>query len=299
MEELMARSGITDKSLLGLQVLWLIVALLAGAQLNAELVTKTITGPITGDQITFDLYLPESYGERGERYPVIYNLHGRGGSYQSRAQMRFRQAMVRAIAKGILPPVISVYPDGTKNGWYADSKDRTLRIETHIIREIIPWVDENCRTKASRDFRVIQGMSMGGYGASLLAVKFPELFCICVNYDGAMWNWENMTKQSRQWKPVAPVMFDNDREYYERTSSPWTFASFNRDRIKGQVRFRTIVGSLGEWLQNWQNHLHSLGIEMDYVETNCKHNLECLHEAAGEGSFRLMAEQFAKAAKKE
>ena len=38
---------------------------------------------------------------------------------------------------------------------------------------------------------------------------------------------------------------------------------------------------------------------MDYVETNCKHNLECLHEEAGEGSFRLMAEQFVQATKKE
>ena len=194
-----------------------------------------------------------------------------------------------------LPPVIAVYPDGTKNSWYADSKDRTILIETHIIREIIPWIDTNYNTKPSRGFRVIQGFSMGGYGASLLAVKFPELFSVCINYDGGMWNWEDMTSKSRKWQPVAPVLFDNDKIYYESNSSPWKFANLNKDKIKGQLQFRTLVGSLGLRLQKWRNHLTSLEIEMDYVDTECRHDLKCLHEKAGDGSFRLMGEQFAKA----
>ena len=155
--------------------------------------------------------------------------------------------------------------------------------------------DTNYNTKSSRGFRVIQGFSMGGYGASLLAVKFPELFSVCINYDGGMWNWEDMTSKSRKWQPVAPVLFDNDKIYYESNSSPWKFANLNKDKIKGQLQFRTLVGSLGLRLQKWRNHLNSLEIEMDYVDTECRHDLKCLHEKAGDGSFRLMAEQFVKA----
>lgn len=91
-------------------------------------------------------------------------------------------------------------------------------------------------------------------------------------------------------------MFGNDKEYYDATSSPWTLAESNKDRIKGQVQFRTIVGSLGSRLRLWRDHFNSLGLQMDYVETNCKHNLVCLHEEAGDGSFRLIAEQFESAA---
>ena len=203
--------------------------------------------------------------------------------------------MQQAIAKGILQPVIGIYPDGTKNGWYADSKDRSILVETNIIREIIPWVDANYNTRASREFRVIQGFSMGGYGASLYAVKFPELFSICINYDGGMWNWENMLRKSRKWEPVAPVLFDNDKKFYDETSSPWNLALVNQDKIRGKLQFRTLVGSLGSGLEKWRDHIHSLSIKMDYVDTKCRHNLKCLHEEAGNESFRLMDKQFSRA----
>ena len=294
MKQIIKHAMNAKKTYIALPVILLVFVLSAVQQVQGELKTKTITGRISGEKITFDIYLPESYRKEGVGYPVIYNLHGRGGSYKSGGA--FRAAMKKAIADGILPPVIAVYPDGTKNGWYADSKDRSILIETHIIREIIPWVDANYNTKVSRDFRVIQGFSMGGYGASLLAAKFPELFSVCINYDGAMWNWKNMMRKSKKWQSVAPVMFDNDKTYYENNSSPWAFATLNRDKIKGRLQFRTLVGSLGSGLQEWRDHLNSLDIEMDYVETKCRHNLQCLHEEAGDGSFRLMTKQFAKAA---
>ena len=294
MKQIIKHAMNAKKTYIALPVILLVFVLSAVQQVQGELKTKTITGRISGEKITFDIYLPESYRKEGVGYPVIYNLHGRGGSYKSGGA--FRAAMKKAIADGILPPVIAVYPDGTKNGWYADSKDRSILIETHIIREIIPWVDANYNTKVSRDFRVIQGFSMGGYGASLLAAKFPELFSVCINYDGAMWNWKNMMRKSKKWQSVAPVMFDNDKTYYENNSSPWAFATLNRDKIKGRLHFRTLVGSLGSGLQEWRDHLNSLDIEMDYVDTKCRHNLQCLHEEAGDGSFRLMTKQFAKAA---
>ena len=294
MKQIIKHAMNAKKTYIALPVILLVFVLSAVQQVQGELKTKTITGRISGEKITFDIYLPESYRKEGVGYPVIYNLHGRGGSYKSGGA--FRAAMKKAIADGILPPVIAVYPDGTKNGWYADSKDRSILIETHIIREIIPWVDANYNTKVSRDFRLIQGFSMGGYGASLLAAKFPELFSVCINYDGAMWNWKNMMRKSKKWQSVAPVMFDNDKTYYENNSSPWAFATLNQDKIKGRLQFRTLVGSLGSGLQEWRDHLNSLDIEMDYVETKCRHNLQCLHEEAGDGSFRLMTKQFAKAA---
>ena len=259
---------------------------------KGTLMTVTINGQISGDKITFDVLLPEAYTYSGEDYPVVYNLHGRGGAYNAIDREWFGEAIEEAITEGNLPPVIAVFPDGTKSGWYTDSKDSANLIETHIIREIIPWVDNNLNTKASKEFRVIQGFSMGGYGASLFAVKFPDLFSICINWDGAMWTWESMNRSSERWPAVAPFMFNNDSIYYDRNSSPWTIAERNKNRIKGQVKFRTVIGSLGSGLEKWRDHLISLDIEMDYIDTPCKHNLPCLHKEAGEDGFLLMKKQF-------
>jgi len=228
----------TRTSFIALPMILLVFVLSAVKPVQGEFKTTTIMGKISGKKITFDIYLPENYRKKGVGYPVIYSLHGRGGFYENGGA--FHPPIKKAIADGVLPPVIAVYPDGTKNSWYTDSKDRTILIETHIIREIIPWIDTNYNTKPSRGFRVIQGFSMGGYGASLLAVKFPELFSVCINYDGGMWNWEDMTSKSRKWQPVAPILFDNDKIYYESNSSPWKFANINKDKIKAVAALNVI-----------------------------------------------------------
>ena len=296
--------------LLGLVITFLLIHGTASSQYNntkdkrtskykGTIMTININGNISGDKITFDVYLPPGYKNEGSGFPVVYNLHGRGGAYNAIDREWFGLTLEKAIIEGVLPPVISIFPDGTKSGWYADSKDSTNLIETHIIHEILPWVDANLNTRASRGFRVIQGFSMGGYGASVYAVKYPELFGLCINYDGAMRNWESMKRGSKNWPAVAPVMFGNDSVFYSQTASPWKLAEKNREKIKDRVIFRTLVGSLGDRLLKWKKHLDSLNIEMDYIDTKCGHNLPCLHEEAGEGSFRLMATQFKNAEKNE
>ena len=128
--------NIAKKFDINVNLVLLVLSVALFPQVQGELKTINITGKISNKEITFDVYLPENYNKNGAGYPVIYSLHGRGGSHKSGAA--FRVSMEKAIAKGILPPVIAVYPDGTKNGWYADAKDRSILIETNIIREIIP-----------------------------------------------------------------------------------------------------------------------------------------------------------------
>ena len=66
-----------------LSMISLIFLVFAVQKVQGELKTKTITGKVSGKKITFDIYLPESYRKERPGYPVIYNLHGRGGSYKS------------------------------------------------------------------------------------------------------------------------------------------------------------------------------------------------------------------------
>jgi len=168
-------------------------------------------------------------------------------------------------------------------GFYvvADSKDGTKPAETNLIRELISHIDANYRTRASREYRIIQRFSMGGYGACALAVKYPELFRVCVNYDGALHNWKSLSSRRRK---IASEIFDNDGDYYNKFS-PWYNATQHAEAIRDKVEFRMVIGALSEFNQRYQKHLQGLNIPVDYVQTTCGHNLDCLFKEAGVESF--------------
>jgi S-formylglutathione hydrolase FrmB len=58
------------------------------------------------------------------------------------------------------------------------------RFEDHFIREIIPHVDANYRTIASRDGRGVDGFSLGGFMSAKLGAKFPQMFSTAGAFDG-------------------------------------------------------------------------------------------------------------------
>lgn len=118
---------------------------------------------------------------------------------------------------------------------------------------------------------VIQGCSMGGYGAAAISAKYPELFSVCVIFDGALHDWQSLSKRR---KAVASEIFGNSERHYKRFS-PWKDARLDADRIRDRVSYRMVVGSLREFNRNYRQHLEGLGLSVDYVEKGCDHNLVC------------------------
>jgi enterochelin esterase family protein len=128
-------------------------------------------------------YLPPGYAADGARYPVIYFLSGFTGN----GRMHFNFSpfvepmdarLDRLIGQGLMPPAICVFPDClTRLGGsqYCDSS-ATGAYEDYVIAEIVPFVDGQLRTHASRDHRGVTGKSSGGYGAMRLAMRHPDVF---------------------------------------------------------------------------------------------------------------------------
>ncbi len=80
--------------------------------------------------------------------------------------------------------------DGNGGGWFADWVDTTTalgpsRWETFHIRQVVPWVDRNLRTVATRQGRAIAGLSQGGFGAMSYAARHPDLFASAASFSGA------------------------------------------------------------------------------------------------------------------
>lgn len=114
--------------------------------------------------------LPDGYSKGNERYPVLYLLHGLGGDHTNWVK---KTGLVRYAAAHRL---IIVTPDGG-DGWYSNSPLLpNARYEDHIMNDVIPAVDVKYRTLQTRFHRAIAGLSMGGYGSILLALKYPAKF---------------------------------------------------------------------------------------------------------------------------
>ncbi len=134
-----------------------------------------------GREMKFNVCLPADYPTSTERYPVIYLLHGLTSNYTAWAKMNVPQVAAQY-------KLIVVMPD-VGNTWYvnwADTGDRPNRWEDYIIRELIPHVDATYRTIARREARAINGLSMGGYGALMLGLRHPDLFCSIGSHSGAL-----------------------------------------------------------------------------------------------------------------
>lgn len=108
--------------------------------------------------------------------PVVYFLHGWPGSPSSMIASVTPQ-LVKAFQSGATP-FIAAFPDGNAkthfDSEWADSSDGKAMVETWLTTNAIAAV-EGSRIRA-RSERAIVGFSMGGYGASIIALHHPDLF---------------------------------------------------------------------------------------------------------------------------
>lgn len=245
----------------------------------------TLYGEITEDTVVFHIYLPPSYSNTDKKYSVVYQLHGIGGGLGINQENLVPELYSSAADSNIIDEVIIVFPDGYGNSMWANSATTNKPAETNVIHEIVPYVDEQFRTIPDRSHRIMQGFSMGGYGAALYATKYPEFFSQCIIYDGALHNWETLTTKRAD---IASEIFANDPSIFDEYS-PWFQATKNAEILKDSVCFQIIKGALSYNLA-YYDHMRSLGIPVEYVETICGHQLGFLIDEEGIASISYVVQ---------
>jgi S-formylglutathione hydrolase FrmB len=115
---------------------------------------------------------------------VLYLLHGGAGG--NSAQWTSGGGTAEEITAGA--PLIVVMPDGGKVGWFTNwlTPSPAQRWADFYLDQVVPWVDANFRTVATKQGRAIAGLSMGGYGAVRLAQDRPDLFASVASFSGAV-----------------------------------------------------------------------------------------------------------------
>ena len=155
--------------------------------------------------------------------------------------------------------------NGMVKSFYCDTVDGQRPVESVIIKDLIPHVDQTYRTIARREGRVIEGYSMGGYGAGHLGFKYPELFGTVVVNAGAL-----MDPDVRRVPQDGPMygVFGDDRER-RMAEHPEHLARKNADKLRGQTHIRIGCGTADILLprnQSLDKLLTQLKIEHEYEE---------------------------------
>jgi enterochelin esterase-like enzyme len=152
----------------------------------------SMQSPILGHAVNYAVYLPPDYKEGTRLYPVVYLLHGYTDNESGWIQFgEVNLTADKAIAAREIPPMIIVMPDA-KATWYMNNADGSEKYEDMFIQELIPYIDNNYRTRASKEFRGIAGLSMGGFGSLLFSMKHPDKFVACAAYSSAVWTDEEI-----------------------------------------------------------------------------------------------------------
>ncbi len=142
---------------------------------------KSLEGNLEGDDVDREVivFLPPSYAkETSRRYPVVYALHGFFiGAAQWTQEIHVPQTIEGAFAQGAQEAIV-VLPDSKTlyNGSMYSSSITTGDFENFIARDVVAYVDAHYRTIPKRTSRGLVGHSMGGYGASRIGMKHPEVF---------------------------------------------------------------------------------------------------------------------------
>jgi S-formylglutathione hydrolase FrmB len=177
--------AVVSGSFLAAQVQTIVPEVVSGAKPvtveHIKIHGAALEGNLEGDAVDRDaiVFLPPSYEKDKKRhYPVVYALHGYSiGAEQWSHEIHVPQTVEGAFAKGS-HEVIVVLPDSKTvyNGSMYSSSATTGDFENYIARDVVAYMDAHYRTIPSRQSRGLVGHSMGGYGASRIGMKHPEVF---------------------------------------------------------------------------------------------------------------------------
>lgn len=161
----------------------------AGRFLSLKMPCQRLNGVIERD---YSIYLPPTYERDSLRtYPVLYLMHGGGGSHTDFQRDSHLSATADSLAAaGIVEEMIVVCAEGNQgNMMYFNTQVGRAgapdwQYEDYFFQELIPYIQQTYRTKTDRAHRAIAGFSMGGGAATVYGVHHPEMFAMVYDISG-------------------------------------------------------------------------------------------------------------------
>ncbi len=146
--------------------------------------------------VNYTLAYPPGHGP-GSRLPLVIYLYGDGGNHASTlGGIPPARALAGHARTGSLPPMAIAVADGGSLYWNPHPGDDPMRM---ITDELIPLCRRHGLGGHAHSIGVL-GISMGGYGALILAEQHPELVSAAAAISPAVWT---TYEQAREVNPHA------------------------------------------------------------------------------------------------
>ena len=136
--------------------------------------------------VGYTIGYPPGHGP-GDRLPLVIALHGFGGSHRDALSgLSPSQALALRFAGRPLPPLALVTVDGGGGYWNPHPGDDP---QAMLTGELVPMCQRKGLGFGPEGAKRIgvMGISMGGYGAILLAEKYPDLIGAVAAISPAIW----------------------------------------------------------------------------------------------------------------
>ncbi len=261
-----------------------------------DLKFKTFHSNTIQADVSYMIYLPPGYEqEREARYPVLYQLPASGGTPRRdgpQATVRIDKAILE---KRIGPMIVVVVNGLAGNTMYCDTHDGQYPLESVIIKDLIPHIDETYRTIAAREARGVNGFSMGGFGAAHLGFKYPDVFGVDSIMAPPLVEPGLKGLPAQAWGRLFPSAMDGDMEYW-KDNNPFELAVKNAGKLRDRTYIRIVAHSENEhWLAPQCEKMHKIladnMIQHDYCFfTNVKsHNPTQCMDTLGDAAFSFFS----------
>jgi pimeloyl-ACP methyl ester carboxylesterase len=190
---------------------------------------RRIWSPALGQRRDLYVYLPPGF-DPARKYQLAIFLHGAGQD-----ERFFLQAQVehfdRAIAQGLLPPIIIAAPDGSVHGrvtlrepttFWANS--RVGRFEDYLMSDVWNFLTSCFPIRQAREAKALVGVSAGGSAAFALAIKHKD-----------------RVKMAMGFMPLLNLRYVDGQGRYHSDFQPGNFALRNNMHALERLGRRRIV----------------------------------------------------------
>lgn len=140
----------------------------------------TVKSEALGEDRKVHVILPTDYETSTRRYPVLYLLHGLGDDHKAWVYM------TNVSGYAAKYQMIIVMPDAGRSWYVNNASNPKEKFEDFIVKDLVTLADSRLRTIPLPRARAVAGLSMGGYGASLIGFKHYKKFTAMASFSGAV-----------------------------------------------------------------------------------------------------------------
>lgn len=199
-------------------------------------------------------------------FPVLYLLHGLSDDHSGWMRRSGIERYCEEYGLAVVMPNVN-------RSCYADMK-YGLDYYTYMTKEIPQFVTNNFPISSRREDNFIAGLSMGGYGAFMIALRNPQMFSAAASLSGALDLSHRLEIPESELENMTKSVFGSREEFLDSDYDLIALLGRIKDKKDELPRLFQCCGTedyIYPLNQNFKAAADKYGIELTYEEGPGEH----------------------------